>query len=336
MPFFYGRFPTTRLRRTRRYSWLQEIISETRLSVKDLVWPVFIREASDPKDIKTLPGLQRYTLNELPSVAQKALDLGMAAIALFPYIPFEKRTMDGDLALQDDNLVCQALRLLKSQFPSLGLIADVALDPYTTHGHDGIIRNNHVDNDGSVRILCQQALVQAQAGVDIVAPSDMMDGRIKAIRQTLDKAGFEHVVILSYAAKYASCFYGPFREAVGAPLLPKTLQDKRSYQQNPSNSYEALQEVALDLEEGADLIMVKPGLSYLDVVQRVVETFRIPTFIYQVSGEYSMIKAAALNGWIDEKKAFLETMIAMKRAGAAGIFTYAAPQIAQYLKEEEV
>lgn len=327
----YGQFPTTRLRRMRQTPWLRDMVAETTLTVKDLVWPIFLRTTETQRDVTAMPGVYRYTLEEVIPAVHQAADLGIPAIALFPATPSSLKTMDGREAFNPNNLICQALRLLKPNFPDIGLITDVALDPYTSHGHDGILINDDIDNDETVKLLCQQALVQAEAGADILAPSDMMDGRVGALRKALDDRGFINKSILSYAAKYASSFYGPFREAVKAqPLEGKS--DKRTYQMNPANCQEALREVALDLQEGADMIMVKPALPYLDVIQALKQAFHVPTFAYHVSGEYAMIKAAAQNGWLNGPQAMLESLIAIKRAGADGIFTYAALEIAQGLK----
>lgn len=333
MTSFYGQFPTTRLRRNRQAPWLRDLVAETTLTVKDLVWPLFLRTSEAQRDVIAMPGVCRHTLEEVISAVHQAAEVGIPAIALFPNTPASLKTNDGKEALNPNNLICQAIRQIKSHFPDMGIITDVALDPYTTHGHDGILIDDDIHNDETVKLLCQQALVQAEAGADILAPSDMMDGRVGAIRQILDTNGYTNKSILSYAAKYASAFYGPFREAVGAkPLEGKS--DKRTYQMDPANCKEALREVALDLEEGADMVMVKPGLPYLDVIQAVKQTFQVPTFAYHISGEYAMIKAAALNGWLDGPNAMLECLVSLKRAGSDGIFTYAAFEIAQALKEK--
>lgn len=334
MTHIYGQFPTTRFRRLRQAPWIRDLVAETTLTVKDLVWPLFIRDPKTQRDVAAMPGVCRYTVEELVPVVRQAVELGIPAIALFPVTPLSLKTLDGKEALNPDNLVCQALRHIKSHFPHMGIFTDVALDPYTTHGHDGVLVNDDIANDATVEILCQQALVQAEAGSDVLAPSDMMDGRIKAIRKALDDHGFTHKSILSYSAKYASSFYGPFREAVGAQSLAGK-SDKRTYQMNPANREEAVRETALDIEEGADMVMIKPGLPYLDIINVIKETFQMPTFAYHVSGEYAMIKAAAQNGWLNGPQAMMESLVALKRAGSDGIFTYAALEISQVLRGME-
>lgn len=324
-------FPQVRLRRLRQTPWIRNLVAETTLSAQDLVWPVFIREEEDSEEISSMPGVNRLTLKDLKSAAQRASDLGIPVIALFPYTPAHKRCPQGSEALNPDNLVCRAIQIIKEAAPQIGVMADVALDPYTTHGHDGVIKSNTVDNDSTLSILRQQALNQVKAGADIIAPSDMMDGCVASIRDILDQNDFKDTLLLSYAAKYASSFYGPFRGAIGVKGL-QHLPDKKTYQMNPKNVMEALREVDLDLQEGADMIMVKPGLPYLDVIKSVKDSFNVPVFAYQVSGEYAMIKAAALQGWIDAEKVMMESLVALKRAGATGIVTYAAPDIAQILK----
>lgn len=327
-----GQFPQTRLRRQRRFPWLRELVRETTLSPSDLVLPVFIREPEAKAAIPSMPGLQRYTLDEIRAVAAKALALGIPALALFPVISPALKTKGGEEALNPNNLLCSALALLKKEFPQLGLVADVALDPFTSHGHDGILNTSgdDVDNDATLAILAQQALIQAQAGADILAPSDMMDGRIGFIRQYLDHAGFQNTALLSYAAKYASSLYGPFRDALGAAKLQGPL-DKRTYQMDGGNGKEALREVALDLEEGADFVMVKPGLPFLDVIYQITEAFAVPVFGYQVSGEYAMIHAAAAGGSLEFLPVLKECLLSMKRAGACAIFTYGALEVAESL-----
>ena len=327
----FGQFPLTRLRRCRQAKWIRDLNTETSLNVKDLIWPIFIRESQTPSHMDAMPGITRFTLAELEKAVEHACELGIPALALFPYTPFEKRTPNGQEAFNPNNLICQAIRLIKEKNYDIGLITDVALDPYTTHGHDGLLKNNQICNDETVDILVQQALNQAQAGSDVIAPSDMMDGRIKTIREKLDANGFQHIILLSYAAKYASAFYGPFREAVGVTTYEGP-QDKKTYQMNPANKREALQEVAQDIQEGADMVLVKPGLPYLDVIQAIHQTFLLPVYAYQVSGEYAMIKAAAQNGWINQEAVMMESLIALKRAGASGIFTYAALDVATCLK----
>jgi porphobilinogen synthase len=320
-----------RPRRNRKSEWARRLVRETRLSVDDLIWPVFLVEGVGRCDpVASMPGVFRYSIDTATEAIDEAASLGIPAVALFPNTDPALRDPRGSAALDPENLVCRACRALKSAVPHIGLITDVALDPYTSHGHDGILVGDEIVNDETVAVLAAQALNQARAGADVIAPSDMMDGRIGAIRAALDGEGFETVQIMSYAAKYASAFYGPFRDAIGTD---KTLRgDKRTYQMDPANGDEALREVALDLEQGADMVMVKPGLPYLDVVRRVAETFRAPTFAYQVSGEYAMIEAAAANGWIDGERAMMESLIAFKRAGAAGVLTYFAPRAAAMLR----
>ncbi len=320
-----------RPRRNRKAEWARRLVRENVLTTDDLIWPIFLIEGHGRRDpVASMPGVDRYSVDEAVKAARRAFDLDIPAIALFPYTQPALRDETGSEALNAGNLVCQACRAIKAAVPDLGLITDVALDPYTSHGHDGLMYGDEVVNDQSVDVLVEQALNQARAGADIVAPSDMMDGRVGAIRSALDLHGFDNVQIMSYAAKYASAFYGPFRDAIGTS---GTLRgDKRTYQMDFANGNEALREVALDLEEGADMIMVKPGLPYLDIVYRVKAEFNAPTFAYQVSGEYAMIAGAAASGWIDGQKAMLESLIAFKRAGADGILTYFAVQAAECLK----
>ncbi|MCW3473966.1 porphobilinogen synthase [Limobrevibacterium gyesilva] len=326
-----GSFPTTRMRRNRHDAWTRRLVAETRLSVDDLIWPVFVIDGSGrTTDVASMPGVSRVTVDRLAAHVEPAVRLGVPAIALFPATPAEKKNAEGTESGNPDNLMCQAARLLKREFPDLGLVGDVALDPYTDHGHDGVIRDGYVHNDDSLAILTLQATNQAQAGIDVIAPSDMMDGRIGAIRAALDAQGLIHTRIMSYAAKYASAFYGPFRDAVGSGGALKG--DKKTYQMDPANTDEALREVEMDLREGADMVMVKPGMPYLDVVRRVHERFGVPTFAYQVSGEYAMIMAAVRNGWLDHHKAMMESLVAFKRAGAAGVLTYFAPDAARLLR----
>ncbi len=325
--------PISRPRRLRVSGWIRNMVSEHRVTVNDLIWPVFIQEGSNLRTpIASMPGVERLSVDLLVLAAKEARDLGIPAIALFPATPTNLKTQDGEEALNPENLVCRTIRAIKAAVPEIGIICDVALDPYTTHGQDGLVRDGIVINDETVEVLCKQSIVQARAGCDIIAPSDMMDGRVGAIRKALDSAGFSHVAILSYAAKYASAFYGPFRDAVGsANNLGKS--DKKTYQMDPSNSSEAIREVALDIAEGADMVMVKPGMPYLDVVARVKDTFKVPTFAYQVSGEYAMLCAAAVNGWLDREKVILESLLSFKRAGADGILTYFAIEAAKLLKK---
>ena len=324
-------FPATRLRRTRRTAWCRELVAEHRLHPSDLIWPVFIQEGTNTETpIASLPGVSRMTLDVLVVKAKLAHGLGIKAIALFPVIDEKLKSPFGDEALFPENLVCRAIREVKNAVPDIGVITDVALDPYTTHGQDGVVENGHVANDLTIEILCKQALVQAKAGCDIVAPSDMMDGRVGAIRAALEHEKLHDTLILAYSAKYASAQYGPFRDAVGsATNLGKA--DKRGYQMDPANGDEAMREIALDIAEGADMVMVKPGISYLDIVYRAATGFQVPVFAYQVSGEYAMIKAAAANGWIDGDAVMLEQLLAMRRAGARAIFTYAALEVAKII-----
>jgi porphobilinogen synthase len=327
-----GDFPHTRLRRNRRDLWSRRLVAENVLTTADLIWPVFITEGKGRRiDIGSMPGVVRYSIDILVDAVGEAKDLGIPAIALFPHVESHLKTPDAREAINPDNLICRAVRAIKSAHPDIGIVCDVALDPFNSDGHDGLVINDYVDNDSSVEMLCRQALVQAQAGCDVIAPSDMMDGRIAAIRQTLDDAGLLHVRIMSYAAKYASAFYGPFREAVGSDTALKG-GDKKTYQMDPANSDEALREVAMDIKEGADMVMVKPGMPYLDIVRRVKETFALPTYAYQVSGEYAMLKAAIRNGWLDNDRIVLESLTAFKRAGADGILTYMAVEAAGLLK----
>jgi porphobilinogen synthase len=321
----------TRLRRNRAHAWTRRLVAEHKVSVDDLIWPVFIVEGANTRQpIASMPGVERYSIDVLLKEAEAAAKLGIPALALFPAVGAEKKTADGREAVNPDNLVNRAVRTLKKEIPEIGVICDVALDPYTTHGHDGLMGDNGtILNDETIEVLVKQALAQAAAGVDIVAPSDMMDHRVGAIRDALDGAGFINTSILAYAAKYASGFYGPFRDAVGSGGLLKG--DKKTYQMNPANSDEALREVALDIEEGADMVMVKPGLPYLDIVSRVKREFNMPTFAYHVSGEYAMLKAASANGWLDYDRVLMETLLSFKRAGCDGILTYAAREAAGLL-----
>lgn len=329
---FYGKYPTSRLRRLRQNNWIRELVSETSLACKDLIWPIFVRDEFSPAEITSMPNVVRLTIPELQEAAQYATDLGISSLALFPFVPPSLRACDGLEAMNPDNLMCRAIQAIKNLNLDIGVITDVALDPYTDHGHDGIIINGRVHNEATIEVLKQQAHVQAQAGADVLAPSDMMDGRIGALRQHLDENHFHDKIILSYAVKFASSFYGPFRNAVGVEAL-HGLADKKTYQLNLTNSDEAMREIAQDIEEGADMIIIKPGLPYADIIQRAKQKFNIPIMAYQVSGEYSMIKAAAANGWIDGTKVMLETLLCLKRAGATGIFTYAAPEIAELLSQ---
>jgi porphobilinogen synthase len=323
---------TQRLRRNRKADWTRRLVRENSLTTNDLIWPVFLCEGENAREpVASMPGVARLSIDRAVRAAAEAAELGIPALALFPFtVPSLRNEQAGD-ALNPENLVCRACRAIKREVPNLGLVTDVALDPYTSHGHDGLLRGEKILNDETVFVLVEQALNQARAGADIIAPSDMMDGRVGAIRAGLDAENFEEVQILSYAAKYASAFYGPFRDAVGTNAT--LIGDKRTYQMDPANSDEALREVAQDIEEGADIVMVKPGLPYLDIIFRVKERFGMPTFAYQVSGEYAMIMAAAEKGFIDGDKAMLESLIAFKRAGADAILTYFAARVAKRLKE---
>jgi porphobilinogen synthase len=320
-----------RMRRNRRSEWARRMVREATLTTGDLIWPLFVMDGQNARTpVASMPGVERLSVDQVVREAERAAKLTIPCIALFPYTDPALRDDIGSEALNPDNLVCRAIRAVKKEVPEVGILCDVALDPFTSHGHDGLLRNGVILNDETVAVLVKQALVQAQAGCDIIAPSDMMDGRVAAIRKGLDAANFTDVSIMSYAAKYASAFYGPFRDAVGSA---KTLTgDKRTYQMDPGNSDEALREVALDIEEGADMIMVKPGLPYLDICRLVKDTFGMPTFAYQVSGEYAMIIAAAGNGWLDGERAMIESLIAFKRAGCDGVLTYFAPRVAEKLQ----
>ena len=328
-----GLFPTVRMRRNRRHRWTREMVAEQHLTAKDFIWPVFVHGGPEREvSVPSMPGVVRYSLDAVVDAVGHAVELGIPAIAIFPATDPSKKTPLAEEALNPDNLVCQALRSLKQAFGNdVGLLADVALDPYSSHGQDGIVRDGYVVNDETLEILCRQAVVQAEAGCDIAAPSDMMDGRIGAIRGALDAEGRDDVMIMAYAAKYASAFYGPFRDAVGSSANLGQ-GDKKTYQMNPANGDEALREVALDLQEGADMVMVKPGMPYLDIVQRVSSTFQVPTFAYQVSGEYSMLAGAADNGWLERENIVLESLMSFKRAGATGILTYFAVEAAAALR----
>ncbi len=324
-------YPALRLRRTRAAAWSRALVAETVLTPSDLIWPLFVTDGEGVEEpIASLPGVSRWSLDGIAARAREARELGIPCIALFPNTPAGLRTDDAREALNADNLICRAVKAAKDAAPEVGVLTDVALDPYTAHGHDGIVDDaGYVLNDATVDILARQALVQAEAGADIVAPSDMMDGRVGAIRSALEQAGHVNVQIMAYAAKYASAFYGPFRDAVGSRGLLKG--DKKTYQMDPANAEEALREVAADLAEGADHVMVKPGLAYLDIVRRVKERFEVPVFVYQVSGEYAMIEAAAAAGAGDRDALLLETLTAFKRAGASGVLTYHAPAAARLL-----
>ncbi|QWD93533.1 porphobilinogen synthase [Polynucleobacter asymbioticus] len=326
-------FPAHRPRRMRRNDWSRRLMQENSLSADNLIYPVFLLDGKNQLEaVASMPGVNRLSLDLLLPIAQECVDLGIPVLALFPVIDASLKTPDGKEATNPNGLIPRAVRELKKQFPNLGIMTDVALDPYTSHGQDGVLDSAaYILNDETTAILVQQALTQAEAGVDIVAPSDMMDGRIGKIREALEQKGLSHTLIMAYSAKYASAFYGPFRDAVGsAKNLGKA--DKKTYQMDPSNSDEALREIALDINEGADMVMVKPGMPYLDIVRRVKDVFEYPTYAYQVSGEYAMLKAAAQNGWLDHDAVMIESLLAFRRAGADGVLTYFALEAARYLK----
>ncbi len=330
-----GQYPATRMRRNRMKAFSRSMLAENRLSVDDLIWPLFVIEGEDRAEAVTaMPGVSRHSIDRLVGQAQEAVRLGIPAIAVFPSIDAALKDNDGTLAGDPDNLVCRTVRAVKAACPDLGVICDVALDPFTNNGHDGILRDGEIVNDATLEALCRQALCQADAGCDIIAPSDMMDGRVAAIRAALDEAGHENIQIMSYAAKYASGFYGPFREAVGAGSLAGG-QGKATYQMNPANSDEAMHEISLDLAEGADIVIVKPGMPYLDILRRAKAEFSVPCVTYQVSGEYAMIMAASANGWLDEDRVMMESIMAFKRAGADAVLTYFAPRVASLLATVE-
>ena len=331
--FNIGNFPSTRLRRLRMKDFSRRMISENNLSVNDLIWPVFVCEGNNIVDeIKSMPGVFRYSIDSILKELETIVNLKIPAIALFPQIDNSLKDEKGSQAIDENNLICRTIKSIKKKFPDLGIICDVALDPYTSHGHDGLIIDDIIHNDATLEILEKQALVQAVAGCDVIAPSDMMDGRIGRIRNILDKNKFENTLILSYAAKYASKFYGPFRDAINS-LGNLKGGSKSTYQMDISNSDEALREVALDINEGADMVMIKPGMPYLDIIQRIKSEFKVPTFAYQVSGEYAMIKGAINNNWLDSK-VIRESLLSFKRAGADGILTYFAKEIAEELNNE--
>ena len=323
-----GSFPNSRPRRNRQNEWSRDLVREHSLTVKDLIWPLFVQEGDNiSKDIKSMPNVKRWTIDLIVEQAAKAHDLGIPAIAIFPQTPEELKSDEGYEGVNPENLVCRTVRAIKSQVPDIAVICDVALDPYTSHGQDGIVKDGYVDNDLSLEALVNQAHIQVSAGCDIIAPSDMMDGRVVAIRGMLEEKKMPNIYIMSYAAKYASSFFGPFRDAVGSSGSLKG--GKETYQMDPANTDEALREVIMDINEGADSIIVKPGMPYLDIIDRVTRELNFPTFAYQVSGEYSMIQAAAANGWLDLEKTMMESLLAFKRAGASGIWTYFAPEVAK-------
>ncbi len=325
-------FPATRLRRNRQQEWLRRAVAETVLSPADLIWPLFVHEHEASQPVASMPGVERLSIDGVVKAADEAARLGIPAVALFPVVEAKHKSDDARHAFDPSNLACRAVRAIRKELgDSIGIICDVALDPYTSHGHDGLLKDGRILNDETVAVLCKQAVVLAEAGCPVVAPSDMMDGRVGAIRTALDAASREDVCILSYAAKYASAFYGPFRDALGSAGALGAA-DKKTYQMDPANADEAIREVALDLAEGADMVMVKPALTALDIIHRVKQSFGVPTFAYQVSGEYAMIQAAAANGWIDGKKAALESVLVIKRAGADCILTYFAPDLARQVR----
>ena len=325
-----GRYPTVRMRRNRSGDGVRRLVAENTLSVDDLIWTMFVVDGENQRvPVESMPGVVRYSPDVIAEAVNEAYELGIPAVALFPFTDPDKKTPDGRESLDPENLVCRAIRNIKAQVPEMLVVCDVALDPYTSHGHDGVMDGETILNDETVEILTKQAFNQAEAGCDTISPSDMMDGRVGAIRQVLDASGFEHVRIMAYSAKYASGFYGPFRDAIGTKAA--LIGDKRTYQMDPANSDEALREIALDIQEGADMVMVKPGMPYLDIVRRVKDSFGMPTFVYQVSGEYAMIKGAVERGWLDEK-VVLEALLGFKRAGADGVLTYFAVEAAKRLK----
>ncbi|MBS0235674.1 MAG: porphobilinogen synthase [Proteobacteria bacterium] len=327
-----GGFPAIRMRRNRKTPWSRRLVAEHRLSPSDLIWPMFVVDGEGQRvPVASMPDVERLSVDLIVEAAKEAVDLGIPAVALFPFTDPKKRSEDAQEAFNGDNLVCRATRAIKKAKLDIGVILDVALDPYTSHGHDGLLIGDEIANDETNAALVKQALVQAEAGADVLAPSDMMDGRIGIIRAALESADFKNTQIMSYAAKYASAFYGPFRDAVGSTGLLKG--DKRTYQMDPANTEEALREVAIDLDEGADMVMVKPGMPYLDIVQRVSSEFGVPTFAYQVSGEYAMLAGAFERGWLDRDKTMLESLLAFKRAGASGVLTYFAPRAAKLLAD---
>ena len=333
-PSSHPHFPSARMRRTRASGWSRRLVRESALSVDDLIWPLFVREGKGVSEaVPSMPGVERHSVDHVALKAAEAHELGIPAVALFPQTPGKLKDDEGSEALNPDNLVNQATRAIKAAVPNIGVIVDVALDPYTSHGHDGLLKNGEILNDETVEVLAKQALVQAGAGCDIIAPSDMMDGRVKKIREALDNKGFLNTQIMAYAAKYASAFYGPFRDAVGSGGVLEG--DKKTYQMDPANSDEAIREIALDVAEGADSVIVKPGMPYLDIIRRVHDTFQIPTFAYQVSGEYAMLHAAAGNKWLDLEAVMMESLISFKRAGASGVLTYFAPEAAKVLKGQK-
>ncbi len=324
-------YPALRLRRLRQSPWIRDLVRETTVTPSDLIWTLVVHEGEGRIPVASMPGVDRLSIPELRRAAVEARALGIPAIAVFPHIDGAKKDAAGSDAANPDGLIARAIREMKDAAPEVGVLTDVALDPFTDHGHDGVVEDGRILNDPTIERLIEQGLMQAEAGADILAPSDMMDGRVGALRSALERANHQDVMIMAYAAKYASAFYGPYRDAIGSAKLSAGQLDKKTYQMDPANGDEAIREVALDLAEGADMVMVKPGMPYLDIVRRLVEAFQVPTFAYQVSGEYAMLMAAAKNGWIDEERAILESLTAFKRAGASGVLTYFAPQAARLL-----
>ena len=325
-------YPNTRMRRNRQSGWSRRLIKENHISPNDLILPIFVTDSERKTAIKSMPGVDRIPISNIIEIVQEAKELGLPAIALFPETDASLKDENGTEALNEDNIICRTTRLIKENISGIGVITDVALDPYTSHGHDGILLNNEILNDETLNILCKQALNQVKAGSDIIAPSDMMDGRVNAIRTKLDEHGYKNTQIMSYAAKYASCFYGPFRNAIGSESNIST-KSKKSYQMDFSNSDEALREVSLDISEGADMVMIKPGMPYLDIIYRIKNTFKMPTYAYQVSGEYSMLMSAINNQYLDKDKAIIESLTCFKRAGADGILSYFAIEAAKLIKK---
>jgi porphobilinogen synthase len=324
-------YPATRLRRVRQADWTRRLIRETEVRPSDLIWSMVVHEGEGTIPVASMPGVERLSVKDAAKAAVRARDLGIPAIAIFPHIDGARKDASGSIAADPNGVIPRAVKAMKDAAPEVGIMCDVALDPFTDHGHDGVVEGGKILNDPTIERLIEQGLMQAEAGADILAPSDMMDGRIGALRAALEGANFQDTMIMSYAAKYASAFYGPYRDAIGSAKLSAGQGDKKTYQMDPANTEEAIREVALDIAEGADMVMVKPGMPYLDIVRRLVEEFRMPTYAFQVSGEYAMIKAAGMNGWIDEERAILESLTAFKRAGAAGIITYFAPWAAEKL-----
>jgi porphobilinogen synthase len=324
-------YPATRLRRLRQADWIRRSVRETNLSPSDLIWSMVVHEGDGLIPVASMPGVDRLSVKDAAKAAVRARDLGIPAIAIFPHIDGARKDATGSIAADPNGVIPRAVKAMKDAAPEVGIMCDVALDPFTDHGHDGVVEGGRILNDPTIERLIEQGLMQAEAGADILAPSDMMDGRIGKLRAALEGANFQDTMIMSYAAKYASAFYGPYRDAIGSAKLSAGQGDKKTYQMDPFNSEEALREVMLDIAEGADMVMVKPGLPYLDIVRRLVDEFRMPTYAFQVSGEYAMIKAAGMNGWIDEERAILESLTAFKRAGAAGIISYFAPWAAEKL-----